>query len=77
MPRYFFNIRDGDDLELDPDGQVLPDKDAARNEARFYESEILRDAAMQHAKKTPSIEVTDARGEIILRFGCEDLKDEA
>jgi hypothetical protein len=33
MPRFFFHIRDGDELIEDPDGSVLPDLEAARVEA--------------------------------------------
>ena len=42
MPRYFFNIHH-DDVELDPEGQDLPDQDAAWEEATTAAGEILRD----------------------------------
>ena len=33
MPRYFFNIRDGYDVDEDEEGVELPDLDAAKAEA--------------------------------------------
>ncbi len=42
MPRFFFNIRDGYDLDEDDEGIELPDIDAARAEA-LATVEELRD----------------------------------
>jgi hypothetical protein len=42
MPRFFFNIRDGYDLDEDDEGIELPDLDAARAEA-LATVEELRD----------------------------------
>lgn len=42
MPRYFFDIRDGEDL-TDDEGAVLPDLAAARLEAVRYSAEVLRE----------------------------------
>ena len=33
MPLYYLHIRNGDKLEVDPDGTELPDLDAAFSEA--------------------------------------------
>jgi hypothetical protein len=33
MPMYYFHIRDGSTLEIDPDGTELPDAGAAHAEA--------------------------------------------
>jgi hypothetical protein len=40
MPRYFFNIRDGYDLDEDEEGIELPDIDAARAEAQATVEEL-------------------------------------
>ncbi|WP_210483236.1 DUF6894 family protein [Microvirga antarctica] len=42
MPRFYFNIRDGYDLDEDDEGIELPDLDAARAEA-LATVEELRD----------------------------------
>ncbi|MEZ0170889.1 hypothetical protein [Microvirga sp. TS319] len=42
MPRFFFNIRDGYDVDEDEEGIELPDFDAARAEA-LATVEELRD----------------------------------
>jgi hypothetical protein len=75
MPRYFFHVREGDELEIDDAGQDLPDEEAVRKEAQFYASELLRDASAEPGKSAPSIEVTDARGVLVLRLGCMEDKD--
>jgi hypothetical protein len=41
MPLYYLHIRDGDKLEVDPDGTELPDIDAARIEALKVAQELL------------------------------------
>jgi hypothetical protein len=40
MPRYFFNIRDGETI-IDDEGTELPDLDAARAEAIGLSGEML------------------------------------
>jgi hypothetical protein len=40
MPRFFFNIRDGYDLDEDEEGIELPDIDAARAEAQATVEEL-------------------------------------
>lgn len=42
MPRYFFDIVDGEDLP-DPDGSEHADLNAARIEAIRYSGEVLRE----------------------------------
>jgi hypothetical protein len=74
MPRYYFNFREGEELEADPEGQDLPNVEAAKNEARFYASELLRDAAVGGEASAQTVEVTDAKGELILRFRCSDVE---
>ena len=42
MPRYFFNIHDGDDIP-DAEGTVLPGAEKARSQAVFAAGVMLRD----------------------------------
>ncbi|MES2096885.1 MAG: hypothetical protein V4459_08995 [Pseudomonadota bacterium] len=42
MPRYYFDIRDGEDMR-DDEGAELPDLAAARMEAVRYSAEVLRE----------------------------------
>ena len=44
MPRYFFNVHDGEDIP-DQDGSELPDLDAVRVEALRAAGEMLPDSA--------------------------------
>ncbi len=41
MPRFYLNIRDGEDLIEDPEGSDLPDLAAARAEALSAARELL------------------------------------
>ena len=41
MPRYFFHVREGAELTRDPEGQELPNAEAARTEAIRASREIL------------------------------------
>jgi hypothetical protein len=43
MPRYFFNVHDGQDLP-DSEGFELPDRDAAHREAFHTAGEMLKSA---------------------------------
>lgn len=42
MPRYFFDIKDGQEF-LDEDGSEWPDLEAARIEAVRYSAEVLKE----------------------------------
>ena len=44
MPRYFFHIRDDDNLIRDEEGTELPDLSAARKEAALSAQEVLLEA---------------------------------
>ena len=69
MPRYFFNVSLAEHLLPDPEGQELPDPDAAWETAR----RIARDA-MSVDKGRPlnwqtcHVEVKDVDGGIVLEF---------
>ena len=72
MPMYYFHTRRGDELITDDVGLNLPDHEAAKNEARRAAGEMVRDATM-HSHEM--LEVTDAQGEVILRFKCSDVEE--
>ena len=41
MPRFFFHIRDGASLEIDPDGLEFPSVESAVSDAKMAAREIL------------------------------------
>ena len=60
MPMYYFHIRDGSTLEIDPDGTELPDAGAAQAEALKVAHELLRELPdLQKAV----IEIADEHGQ--------------
>jgi hypothetical protein len=70
MPRYFFNVQDGQDLP-DHQGTVLADPAAARVMAVFASGEMLRSHASQFwADPDWRMYVTDEQGADVcmLRF---------
>jgi hypothetical protein len=63
MPRFFFNIRDGQEVDEDDEGVELPDVEAARAEALATVEELrdeLRDA------RDIELEITDEAGRRLL-----------
>jgi len=63
MPRFFFNIRDGYDVDEDEEGIELPDLEAARAEAIATVEELrdeLRDAG------NIELEIVDETGRRLL-----------
>jgi hypothetical protein len=68
MPRYFFNTRLGADLIVDPEGEELRDPDHAWDVARLMITQLLKDEETQAGLLTAALEVTDARGEIVMEF---------
>ena len=70
MPRYFFNVQDGQDLP-DTDGTVLADPDAARVQAVLASGEMLKAHAERFwARRDWQMRVTDEEGATVchLRF---------
>jgi hypothetical protein len=70
MPRYFFNVKDGQDL-LDHEGTVLADPAAARVMAVFASGEMIRAHAEQFWEDRDwQMHVTDEQGASVcdLRF---------
>jgi hypothetical protein len=72
MAQYYFHVRRGDQLETDEVGVELPDHEAAKDQARRAAGEMVRDACLLDHE---TLEVTDAQGEVILRFNCTDVKE--
>jgi hypothetical protein len=68
MPRYYFNTRIGNELILDPEGEMLRDPDHAWQVARTTIRQILRSEGEQATLLSASIEVTDEEGEVVLEF---------
>ena len=70
MPRYFFNVKDGQDLP-DHEGTVLADPAAARVMAVFTSGEMIRSHASEFwADADWHMYVTDEQGATVcdLRF---------
>jgi hypothetical protein len=64
MPRFYFNVRDGRDLDEDDEGVELPDVEAARAEA-LATVEELRDELGRDAAGI-ELELTDDAGRRLL-----------
>jgi len=74
MPQYFFHIRNGDAFEdTDPDGEDLPDLDAARAEALQIARDFWEDWA--HAEIGMAVEVVDEAGRTVLTVPFADVVD--
>jgi hypothetical protein len=72
MALYFFHLRNGVDVLLDPDGRSLAMvgiADAALSEARAI---IAADARGGQIDLNQSIEVQDSRGDVVHRIPFED-----
>jgi len=63
MPRYFFNIRDGYDVDEDDEGIELPDIEAARAEALATVEELREEL---HDAGNIELEITDETGQRLL-----------
>lgn len=68
MPRYHFNIYDGE-TTLDRDGTQLSGPEDARRESIRVASDLLRSEAVKaHLDADWRVEVTDGRGMILFRI---------
>ena len=68
MPRYFFNVRIGEDVIPDPKGEELRDPDHAWDVARAMIGQLLAEEGEQPNLLTARLEVTDQAGEVVLEF---------
>ena len=66
MKRYYFHLRDGVDVLIDPDGMRLPsDAAAAAHALKEARTIISSDAPSGRIDLSPRIDVEDERGTII------------
>jgi hypothetical protein len=67
MPRYFFHVRDGQDIPDDV-GEVLEDREAAQHEATRLAGRLISDhAARFKLGETWAMEVKDENDAVLLR----------
>lgn len=71
MPLYYLHIRNGDKLEVDPDGTELPDLDAAFAEALKVARELVDE--VDDLGRDAVIEIADGFGETILTVPFSDV----
>ena len=73
MTIYYFHLRDGDDVLLDPEGIELPNNDAivarALSEARHLMSEDVLTGVLDLAQR---IDVEDEDGQVVHRLWLGD-----
>ncbi len=68
MPRYHFNVSDGQDMP-DLDGHELPDLESARNEAVALAGALLKDHGQKFwSGQTWHMDVTDHTGLLLFRL---------
>jgi hypothetical protein len=80
MPRYFFDLRDGDDLAVDEEGLELRSIQAVQEEAARSLADMARDEVRRHAgdpnkRHRMAIEVRDDNGPVLqVKFAFEISK---
>ena len=73
MVRYYFHLRDGEDLLLDPEGQELPSLDAVRKVTLASARSIIsNDVRGGRVDLTCHVDVEDASGAIVHSLPFED-----
>ena len=65
MQRFYFHVRLGDHLYLDPEGAEFPDRDAAIRHAREDASSLTRTARREHPPGEVVIEIGDEQGDVL------------
>ena len=60
MPRYYFDIKDDDDVTIDDRGVDLPDLDAAIAEARQALADMVGEALQQKDHDEMAVRIRDA-----------------
>jgi hypothetical protein len=74
MPRYFFHVREGSDLNRDSEGQDFADVEAARREAINSVREILGEKLLHGgALNHRSIEIADETGHVVDVINSRDV----
>jgi hypothetical protein len=67
MPRFFFDIHDGEDFTPDRKGLDLDGLEAAKAEAKKTLSEIVKDEMPDGDRRDFTIDVKDVAGQIVWR----------
>jgi hypothetical protein len=65
MPRYFFDIREGDKVAIDEEGKDLPGVEAAQEEAARSLADLARDKIGCYPFCQMSIGVRDTDGPVV------------
>ena len=74
MPQFYFHVRDETGFTRDPEGQNLPDAEAARREAVSATREILGETLLHGgALNHRTIEIADADGHVVGRVNSRDV----
>jgi hypothetical protein len=68
VPRFFFDIHDGEDFTPDRDGLDLDDLEAAKAEAKRTLPEIVKDQMPDGDRRDFTVDVKDAAGQIVWRI---------
>jgi hypothetical protein len=67
MPRFFFDIHDGEDFTPDRQGLELEGLEAAKAEAKKTLSEIVKEEMPDGNRRDFTIDVKNAAGQIVWR----------
>ena len=67
MPRFFFDIHDGENFRPDREGLELEDLEAAKAEAKKALSDIVRDEMPDGDRRDFTVDVKNAAGQIVWR----------
>ena len=67
MPRFFFDIHDGEDFTPDRQGVDLDDLDAAQDEARKALRDVIWDELPAGDRRDFTVDVKNTAGEIVWR----------
>ena len=67
MPRYFFHVRDGDELILDPEGLELPNHGSVPSACQSLVREVLdEDQYRAELLDGRQFEIVDEQGRLVL-----------
>ena len=67
MPRFFFDIHDGEEFTPDRQGLDLDSLEAAKDEARKALPDIVKDEMPDGDQRDFTVDVKDAAGQIVWR----------
>jgi hypothetical protein len=74
MPRYYFHVREGQEISRDMEGQDLPNADAARHEAINASREILGEKLLHGGSLNHrQIEIADETGHVVDVVNSDDV----